>query len=709
YNTTDVYAQRYSADGSAQGSVIQVSPAAGGTQQADGDPVVTMDADGDFIVVYTKEYYAGGAPFDVYLRRYAADGTALSGQTLVHDATTNNQQVPSVSADADGDFVVVWQETTRDGSGTGVFGQRYAADGTESGAEFQVNDYTTNGQNTPVVALDASGGFVVAWAGEGTGDGAGVFARRYDASGASQNPEVTFALDLAGAPGWRMLAQPSGTTIGALLNPLWTQGVPGADAAQDEPTAANVFVYDETDPTADEDVGFTPVTTLNTALPSGQGFIVYVFADDDFDGTPDPFPKALSVEGYTAPSGTVSPAMSFTNSGTPSADGWNLLGNVFAEPLDWDAVRANGGFDNVEATVYVWDPASNAYRTYNGSSGDLLGGQIAGGQGFFVKATAASPAVPFASDDTGAIGGVYTVYSRIGTPVKLAFELTTGVGEARAFVEAGFGGEQARDRKDGYLLSPLAATFAQLYTRPVSETAEAAPLAINSLSLGALSEATSPVAIPLGVAAFEAGLPMGGAMTLRWPKVVLPDGWRAELRDTQTGAVVNLSEATEYAFTLGPNAAPETPDSNPAKTLGQHVEGAQMLPPLLQAGVTDPVAKVATGSERFELVLTPASVVAAEGDEALPEALTLGGNYPNPFSDETTLRYGLPEAATVRVAVYDVLGREVLVVQDGPQQAGWHTLGVDAARLASGLYVWRVEATMLSGPESQTGRMLVVK
>ncbi|MEM6784560.1 MAG: hypothetical protein AAF624_12590, partial [Bacteroidota bacterium] len=396
YNTTDVYVQRFSADGSAQGSAIQVSPAASGTQEADGVPSVTMDTDGDFVVVYSKGYYAGGPPYDVYLRRYASDGTALSGQTLVHDATTNNQRAPSVSADADGDFVVVWEESTRDGSGTGVFGQRYAADGTESGAEFQVNDYTTNGQNTPVVALDASGGFVVAWAGEGDLDASGVFARVYDASGVSQDPDATFALNLVGAPGWRMLAQPNGTTIGDLLAPLWTQGVPGADAAQDEPTAANVFVYDETDPTADEDVGFTAVTSLNAALASGQGFIVFVFADDDFDGTPDAFPKALSVEGYTAPSGTVSPAMSFTDSGTPSADGWNLLGNVFAEPLDWDAVRANGGFDNVEATVYVWDPASNAYRTYNGSSGDLIGGQIAGGQGFFVKATAATPAVPFA-------------------------------------------------------------------------------------------------------------------------------------------------------------------------------------------------------------------------------------------------------------------------------------------------------------------------
>ena len=89
-----------------------------------------------------------------------------------------------------------------------LFVQRYAADGTESGAEFQVNDYTTNGQNTPVVALDASGGFVVAWAGEGDLDASGVFARVYDASGVSPDPDATFALPLAGAPGWRMRAQP---------------------------------------------------------------------------------------------------------------------------------------------------------------------------------------------------------------------------------------------------------------------------------------------------------------------------------------------------------------------------------------------------------------------------------------------------------------------------------------------------------------------
>ncbi|MEM8601159.1 MAG: T9SS type A sorting domain-containing protein [Bacteroidota bacterium] len=689
-----IYARRYARDGTPQGGEFQVNTYTTGTQRISS---AGMDADGDFVIAWQSEDQDGDGD-GIFAQRFAADGTPEGSEFRVNTTTTGTQRISSVAMDADGDFVIAWASASQDGDDDGVYAQRYAADGTPQGSEFQVNSFTTDNQREPSVATDADGDFVVAWqSASQDGDGTGVFAQRF----ALTQPTVnggTYALPVLGTEGWRMLAQPNGSTLATLLDPLWTQGVPDGDVTNG---SANVLVYDETDPTADEDVGFVAPTSLATSTP-GEGFIVFVFADDDFDGTADAFPKTLSAP-YTAPAGTVSPTVSFTDNSAPDADGWNLLGNPFAEPLSWDAVRANAGFQNVEATVYVWDPLANAYRTWNGSSGDLLGGEIAGGQGFFVKATGAGAAAPFASDDTGAIDSrTYSAYSRVGTPVKLALTLATEVGEARAFVEAGFGGEQGRDRKDGVLLAPLSGTFAQVFTRPLTEEAEADPLAINSLDLEALASSESAVAIPLGFAAFEAGVPAGGAMTLRWPETLMPEGWRVELRDTATGAVVNLKETTEYAFTLAAAAASGAPE------IAASAPGTQAVPPLLRQGVTNPVARV-SAADRFELVLTPASVVATEGDAALPEVLTLSGNYPNPFSDETTLRYGVPEAAAVRVAVYDVLGREVLVVQDGPQQAGWHTLGVDAGRLASGLYVWRVEAETAAGREAKTGRMLVVK
>ena len=59
--------------------------------------------------------------------------------------------------------MVTWRGGDQDGSGYGVFGQRYAADGTATGTEFQVNTYTSDNQQEPSVTGLADGGFVVTW------------------------------------------------------------------------------------------------------------------------------------------------------------------------------------------------------------------------------------------------------------------------------------------------------------------------------------------------------------------------------------------------------------------------------------------------------------------------------------------------------------------------------------------------------------------
>jgi hypothetical protein len=118
---------------------------------------------------------------DVYARRFSGWGEA-SVEFRVNSYTTGSQWAPSVAADGDGRFVVVWM-SRQDGSGYGVFGQRFAASGAKLGGEFRVNTYTTLGQGVPDVAADALGGFVVVWDGAGSGDTRGIFARRYDLLG----------------------------------------------------------------------------------------------------------------------------------------------------------------------------------------------------------------------------------------------------------------------------------------------------------------------------------------------------------------------------------------------------------------------------------------------------------------------------------------------------------------------------------------------
>ena len=173
------------APGDALGPEFQVN-----TVTADGQmlPAAAMDADGDFVVVWTDYGGQDGDSYGVFAQRYDAAGVAQGGEIQVNSFTSDRQQDATVAMDADGDFVVVWESYGQDGSEFGIFARRYDAAGMPQGAEFQVNGFITDDQDDPVVAMDADGNFVVAWESNGPdGSGDGVFARRYDAAGVPQS------------------------------------------------------------------------------------------------------------------------------------------------------------------------------------------------------------------------------------------------------------------------------------------------------------------------------------------------------------------------------------------------------------------------------------------------------------------------------------------------------------------------------------------
>jgi hypothetical protein len=74
----------------------------------------------------------------------------------------------------------------------------------------------------------------------------------------------------------------------------------------------------------------------------------------------------------------------------------------------------------------------------------------------------------------------------------------------------------------------------------------------------------------------------------------------------------------------------------------------------------------------------------------VPMAFVLEQNYPNPFNPQTTLRFGLPESAPVRLVVYDMMGRQVRVLVDGARGAGTHEVVFEASPLPSGTYLVRL-------------------
>ena len=176
-----IFAQRYAGTGVPLGAQFRVNTYTTGTQSS---PSVVSDSAGNFVVVWQGNSQDGGS-YGVFAQRYASDGSPLGGEFRVNSYTTFYQRSPSVASDSAGNFVVAWHSATQDGNGSGVFAQRYASTGTPLGGEFRVNTFTLGYQVAPSVASDSGGNFVVAWQSYNQdGSGPGVFAQRYANTGA---------------------------------------------------------------------------------------------------------------------------------------------------------------------------------------------------------------------------------------------------------------------------------------------------------------------------------------------------------------------------------------------------------------------------------------------------------------------------------------------------------------------------------------------
>ncbi|MBP9823189.1 MAG: hypothetical protein KBF21_03095 [Thermoanaerobaculia bacterium] len=160
-------------------------------------PAIALDAQGRMVAVWQSLGAEIGDPDgSVQGQRYSAAGVAQGTQFQVNSATLSTQARPDVAQFPNGEFVVVWDSLSSpgtDSSGWSVQGQRFNADGSPLGTEFQVNTHSTGSQRSPRVAAGAAGEFVVVWQSQGSGaddtNGYSVQGQRYSGTGAPQGGE----------------------------------------------------------------------------------------------------------------------------------------------------------------------------------------------------------------------------------------------------------------------------------------------------------------------------------------------------------------------------------------------------------------------------------------------------------------------------------------------------------------------------------------
>lgn len=172
-DTSSAYAQVYSASDTAVGTQINLV--------AEADSVFALK-DGGFYVQWESPDLEHNF-INIYMQRYSANGAAQGDAFLANpneEASLSDSDF-SFAELADGGFVTVWKNVDP----PDIYAQRFSASGETQGSTFRVNTHTENYQeNGSVIGLQ-DGGFLITWVSTDgqDGDGKGVYGKRYDASG----------------------------------------------------------------------------------------------------------------------------------------------------------------------------------------------------------------------------------------------------------------------------------------------------------------------------------------------------------------------------------------------------------------------------------------------------------------------------------------------------------------------------------------------
>ena len=174
----NIYVQHYDSTGLPIGANFSVIDDT--TQSSQTYPAIAFDNNRNFVVTW-EDHRSGNA--DIYAQRYDSLRNTIDVNFKVNDDPEPSwQNYPDIAVDGDGKFVITWRDG-RDSNRGDIFAQRYHADGEPDSTNFKVNDDTGNNrQYNAVVAIDKEGSFLITWYDNRNGN-YDIYAQHFDSSG----------------------------------------------------------------------------------------------------------------------------------------------------------------------------------------------------------------------------------------------------------------------------------------------------------------------------------------------------------------------------------------------------------------------------------------------------------------------------------------------------------------------------------------------
>ena len=155
------------------------------------------------------------------------------------------------------------------------------------------------------------------------------------------------------------------------------------------------------------------------------------------DGTGGDLPVNISVSG--------SENSSNATYGSIGDGDWGLAGNPYSSTIDWDLITKT----NMASSVYVWDDATSAYKSWNGSSGGLTNGLIAPFQGFWVQASGGTGSITISSSHKATVAGTLYRLSDVQETGSVTFNVNSSEYSDQTFISFQNTGEVGLDNADG--------------------------------------------------------------------------------------------------------------------------------------------------------------------------------------------------------------------------------------------------------------------